>query len=117
MPLEGLRRCFGASDIIAITRSSLLLLLFVLWFFYENISWISFFPLSVGLAICSEFLDNCLYLMWRGKAEGHVVVTGAGKGIGADCCLHLAEQGYVVWAGVRDMAAGEEMVKTIPLEC
>jgi NAD(P)-dependent dehydrogenase (short-subunit alcohol dehydrogenase family) len=39
--------------------------------------------------------------------RGHVVVTGTSTGIGAAAALHLAEQGFEVFAGVRSDADGE----------
>ncbi len=41
--------------------------------------------------------------------RGHVVVTGTSTGIGAAAALHLAEQGFEVFAGVRRDADGEAL--------
>ena len=41
--------------------------------------------------------------------RGSVVVTGTSTGIGAATALHLAEQGFHVFAGVRSMADGEAL--------
>ncbi|KAI9136746.1 hypothetical protein BKA69DRAFT_1128830 [Paraphysoderma sedebokerense] len=38
-----------------------------------------------------------------------VVVTGSSTGIGRDVCLHLAKQGYVVFAGVRRVEDGQRL--------
>lgn len=39
-----------------------------------------------------------------------VVITGAGKGIGRACVQWLAREGFRVFAGVRNTAAGDELV-------
>jgi NAD(P)-dependent dehydrogenase (short-subunit alcohol dehydrogenase family) len=41
--------------------------------------------------------------------RGHVLVTGTSTGIGAAAALHLAEQGFEVFAGVRRDADGEAL--------
>ena len=42
--------------------------------------------------------------------RGPVVVTGTSTGIGAATALHLAKQGFRVFAGVREEADGEALV-------
>lgn len=42
--------------------------------------------------------------------KGYVVVTGASKGIGRATALYLAQQGFHVFAGVRNGADGEALV-------
>ena len=44
-----------------------------------------------------------------GKHRGSVVVTGTSTGIGAATALHLAEQGFHVFAGVRRQVDGEAL--------
>src|SRR5438477_3054207 len=41
--------------------------------------------------------------------RGGVVITGASRGIGAASALRLEERGFTVFAGVRDMRAGEAL--------
>lgn len=36
--------------------------------------------------------------------RGHVLITGAGSGIGRACALGLARSGFAVWAGIRTAA-------------
>ena len=43
------------------------------------------------------------------KQRGHVLVTGTSTGIGAATALHLAEQGFHVFAGVRRGRDGEAL--------
>lgn len=43
-------------------------------------------------------------------SKGYVVVTGASKGIGRATALYLAQQGFHVFAGVRNGADGEALV-------
>jgi NAD(P)-dependent dehydrogenase (short-subunit alcohol dehydrogenase family) len=38
-----------------------------------------------------------------------VVITGASSGIGAGCAIGCAQQGMIVFAGVRDLRAGESL--------
>ena len=45
----------------------------------------------------------------RDNQVRNVVITGASSGIGRRCALHLAEQGFQVFAGVRDARAGQEL--------
>jgi len=42
--------------------------------------------------------------------KGYVVVTGASKGIGRATALYLAQQGFQVFAGVRNGADGDALV-------
>jgi len=43
------------------------------------------------------------------KAKGSVVVTGASRGIGEACALHLDKLGFQVFAGVRKKADGKAL--------
>ena len=43
------------------------------------------------------------------KDRGFVVVTGTSTGIGAATALHLADQGFHVFAGVRREADGDAL--------
>ena len=42
------------------------------------------------------------------------LVTGANRGIGLEVCRQLAEQGYTVILGSRDLAKGEEAARDLP---
>ncbi|HET9845247.1 MAG TPA: SDR family NAD(P)-dependent oxidoreductase, partial [Nitrospira sp.] len=42
-------------------------------------------------------------------ASRFVVITGASTGIGAACAIGCAQQGMTVFAGVRDLQAGEAL--------
>ena len=42
--------------------------------------------------------------------RGHVLVTGAGTGIGRACTLRLARRGFVVWAGIRTAAEAAALI-------
>jgi NAD(P)-dependent dehydrogenase (short-subunit alcohol dehydrogenase family) len=42
-----------------------------------------------------------------------VLITGATQGLGAETAARLAERGWTVWLGARDIAAGEAVVKEI----
>ena len=44
-----------------------------------------------------------------GDERGHVLVTGTSTGIGAATALHLADQGFHVFAGVRSAKDGEAL--------
>src|SRR5262245_12308961 len=44
-----------------------------------------------------------------GADRGYVVVTGTSTGIGEATALHLAEQGFYVFAGVRRAKDGESL--------
>src|SRR5262245_61788858 len=46
--------------------------------------------------------------------RGHVVVTGTSTGIGEATALHLAEQGFHVFAGVRRAKDGDELKARAP---
>lgn len=58
--------------------------------------------------------------------HGHVLITGAGSGIGRACALRLAHSGFAVWAGVRAPAEAVSLaqaglgtpirLRTIPLD-
>ena len=43
------------------------------------------------------------------QASRFVVITGASTGIGAGCAIGCAQQGMTVFAGVRDLRAGEAL--------
>lgn len=43
-----------------------------------------------------------------------VLVTGASKGIGEACALHLARDGWLVWAGVRDDTDADRLREAHP---
>jgi NAD(P)-dependent dehydrogenase (short-subunit alcohol dehydrogenase family) len=43
------------------------------------------------------------------RASRFVVITGASTGIGAGCAIGCAQQGMTVFAGVRDLRAGEAL--------
>lgn len=43
--------------------------------------------------------------------RGGIVVTGASTGIGRDAALHLAEQGYTVYGGVRKQSDADALKK------
>ncbi len=42
-----------------------------------------------------------------------VLITGANRGLGAETAARLAERGWTVWLGSRDVAAGEAVAKEI----
>jgi NAD(P)-dependent dehydrogenase (short-subunit alcohol dehydrogenase family) len=42
-----------------------------------------------------------------------VLITGANRGLGAETATRLAERGWTVWLGARDVAAGEAVAKEI----
>ena len=42
-----------------------------------------------------------------------VLITGATQGLGAETAARLAERGWTVWLGARDVAAGEAVAKEI----
>ena len=42
-----------------------------------------------------------------------VLITGANRGLGAETAARLAERGWTVWLGARDIAAGEAVAKEI----
>jgi NAD(P)-dependent dehydrogenase (short-subunit alcohol dehydrogenase family) len=42
-----------------------------------------------------------------------VLITGATQGLGAETAARLAERGWTVWLGARDVAAGEAVTKEI----
>lgn len=46
----------------------------------------------------------------NGQERGAVMITGTSTGIGAACALHLAQQSFSVFAGVRGKADGEQLV-------
>jgi NAD(P)-dependent dehydrogenase (short-subunit alcohol dehydrogenase family) len=58
--------------------------------------------------------------------RGHVLITGAGSGIGRACALRLARRGFAVWAGIRTPAEAISLghagldtpirIRTIPLD-
>ena len=50
------------------------------------------------------------------SAERAVVVTGASTGIGADAAERLAALGFVVYAGVRDLASAPNAERIRPLQ-
>ena len=43
------------------------------------------------------------------RGSRFVLITGASTGIGAACAIGCAQQGMTVFAGVRDMRAGEAL--------
>ena len=43
----------------------------------------------------------------------NVLITGATQGLGAETAARLAERGWTVWLGARDVAAGEVVAKEI----
>ena len=49
-----------------------------------------------------------------GAVRGRVLVTGASTGIGRASALALAEAGFLVHAGVRDLADGERVAAAVP---
>jgi NAD(P)-dependent dehydrogenase (short-subunit alcohol dehydrogenase family) len=42
-----------------------------------------------------------------------VLITGANRGLGVETAARLAERGWTVWLGARDVAAGEAVAKEI----
>lgn len=51
--------------------------------------------------------------MAKASNSGSIFITGANGGIGSDCVRRLAEMGYRVFAGVRDMERGKKLQETI----
>ena len=49
------------------------------------------------------------------RERGHVLVTGTSTGIGEATALHLAEQGFHVFAGVRRVEDGEALQERSPV--
>lgn len=47
-------------------------------------------------------------------ARGNILVTGASSGIGRACAVRFAGLGYRVFAGVRDVSAGEALKGSAP---
>ena len=47
----------------------------------------------------------------KGNSSKFIVVTGASTGIGAGCAIRCAKSGMTVFAGVRDLRAGEALVQ------
>jgi len=53
-------------------------------------------------------------LRFKVHKKGGILITGSGSGIGAHAALTLAQQGFVIFAGVRKMEDGEKLKKQSP---